>query len=69
MSSEPALPDPNLAEAQRLKRENDYLKQRVAQLQDDVTDLGGQVMRLQQERDRFETRRAAARAKPLSGGQ
>jgi outer membrane murein-binding lipoprotein Lpp len=33
---------------------------RCAQLQDDVTDLGSQVMRLQQELERLRGRRAAA---------
>ena len=35
-------------EAQRLRRENEYLKVRCAQLQGDVTDLGAQLHRLQQ---------------------
>jgi len=56
-------------EAQRLTRENDYLKLRCAQLQGDVTDLGSQVARLQQELERVTARRAAARADPLRGGQ
>ena len=56
-------------EAQRLKRENDYLKLRCAQLQDDVTDLSSQVTRLQEELGRIDSRRAASRPNPLGGGQ
>jgi hypothetical protein len=41
------------AEGVRLARENAYLKLRCAQLQDDVTDLGGQVLRLHQELERL----------------
>jgi hypothetical protein len=47
------------AEAGKLLRENDYLKLRCAQLQDDVTDLGSQVMRLRQELERVLGQRAA----------
>ena len=53
-------------ESQTLRRENSYLKLRVAQLQDDVTDLGGQVMRLSQELERLLGQRAA-RAGSLEG--
>jgi hypothetical protein len=56
-------------EAQVLRRENDYLKRRNAQLQDDVTSLGGQVLRMQQELERVSGRRAMASPDPLSGGQ
>lgn len=54
-----------------LQRENSYLKQRCAQLQDDVTDLGAQVVRLTEQLDRVTARRAErlAQANPLSGGQ
>jgi len=45
------------AEAQKLTRENDYLKLRCAQLQDDVTDLGSQVERLLQELERYHAAR------------
>ena len=41
------------AESSKLLRENAYLKLRCAQLQDDVTDLGSQVMRLRQELERL----------------
>lgn len=57
-------------DAHALRRENDYLKRRNAQLQDDVTSLGAQVLRMQQELERLDSRRAAGRAAdPLSGGQ
>ena len=56
-------------EAQALRRENDYLKRRNAQLQDDVTSLGGQVLRMQQELERVSGRRAMVSPDPLSGGQ
>jgi hypothetical protein len=59
-------------DAQRLRRENDYLKLRCAQLESDVADLGGQVTRLQQVLEHNMARRAAsadARPNPLSGGQ
>ena len=54
---------------QTLRRENDYLKRRNAQLQDDVTSLGGQVLRMQQELERLNGRRAHASPDPLSSGQ
>jgi predicted nucleic acid-binding Zn-ribbon protein len=47
-------------EIQKLQRENDYLKLRISQLQGDVTDLGGQVIRLQQEIERLHGRARAA---------
>lgn len=56
-------------EAQILRRENDYLKRRNAQLQDDVTSLSGQLLRLQQELERVSGRRATRSPDPLSGGQ
>lgn len=56
-------------EIQALRRENDYLKRRNAQLQDDVTSLGGQVLRMQQELERLSGRRALVTPDPLSGGQ
>ena len=45
-------------EAQRLRRENDYLKSRCAQLQEDVSDLSGQLARASQQLERVSTRRA-----------
>ncbi|KRA60169.1 hypothetical protein ASD79_07990 [Caulobacter sp. Root655] len=56
-------------EIQAFRRENDYLKRRNAQLQDDVTSLGGQVLRMQQELERLSGRRAMVTPDPLSGGQ
>jgi len=55
-------------ELQTLRRENDYLKRRCAQLQADVIDLEGQLARAQQERERLAGR---VRQPPnaLSGGQ
>lgn len=53
----------------RLQRENSYLKARVAQLEDDVTDLTAEATRLRQMLDTTLARRAAARPNPLSGGQ
>lgn len=54
---------------QALRRENDYLKRRNAQLQDDVTSLGGQVSRMQQELERLNGRRAHTSSDPLTGSQ
>lgn len=56
-------------EAQTLRRENDYLKRRNAQLQDDVTSLSGQLLRLQQDLERVSGRRVTLSPDPLSGGQ
>jgi hypothetical protein len=43
----------NDLDAQRITRENDYLKLRCAQLQGDVTDLNSEVARLRQALERF----------------
>lgn len=56
-------------EIQELKRQNDYLKLRCAQLQGDVGDLNAEAMRLRQELERIAGRRAGLRPDPLSGGQ
>lgn len=56
-------------ELSRLQRENAYLKSRVAQLEDDVTDLNAEATRLRQVLDTTMARRAATRPNPLSGGQ
>jgi hypothetical protein len=57
-------------EIQRLERENAYLKQRCAQLEGDVSDLGAQVVRLTQQLERIVGRRGAHdRPAPLAGGQ
>jgi hypothetical protein len=51
-------------------RENAYLRQRNAQLQDDITALSAEAERLRQVVERLHGRTAAARApNPLSGGQ
>ena len=52
-----------------LERENLYLKQRVAQLLGDVTDLSAENDRLRQERERLHARRQARAPNPLGGGQ
>jgi cell division protein FtsB len=57
-----SAPDP-VAE---LTRQNDYLKQRNAQLQDDVTALQAEVDRLRQVSERLHGRTPP---NPLSGGQ
>jgi TolA-binding protein len=57
------------AETDRLRRENAYLKQRLAQLEGDIVDLSSQVTRLQQQNQHFSARRMARTPDPLSGGQ
>jgi cell division protein FtsB len=52
-----------------LQRENLYLRQRVAQLQADVTDLSAENGRLREERERLHGRQQARRPNPLGGGQ
>ncbi|WP_411287296.1 hypothetical protein [Phenylobacterium sp.] len=52
-----------------VKRENLYLRQRVAQLQADVTDLSAENERLRQERERLHGRMPARAPDPLGGGQ
>ncbi len=56
-------------EAQAMRRENNYLKSRNAQLQGDVTSLSGQVLRMQQELERLSGRYAGRTPNPLAGGQ
>ncbi|HYF21965.1 MAG TPA: hypothetical protein VD929_01070 [Caulobacteraceae bacterium] len=56
-------------DAVRLRRENDYLKLRCAQLENDVSDLGSQVTRLQQTLERAAGGRTGFAPNPLSGGQ
>ncbi|WP_454761193.1 hypothetical protein [Caulobacter segnis] len=56
-------------DAQAMRRENDYLKRRNAQLQNDVTSLGGQVLRMQQEMERFGGRHPGQAPNPLASGQ
>ena len=55
------------AEGHKIQRENTYLKLRCAQLQGDVTDLNGQVGRLQQELERIRGIRDGRGADLLSG--
>ena len=52
-----------------LQRENAYLKQRNAQLQSDLTDVGAERDRLAQELERVHGRRQARAANPLGDGQ
>lgn len=55
----------------RLTRENVYLKQRCALLEDDVANLTAQVTRLGQQLERFMQQRDIRMSRPnaLSGGQ
>lgn len=52
-----------------LMRENTYLRQRNAQLQTDVAELGAEVERLRQIVERLHGRSALRPPNPLSGGQ
>jgi len=52
-----------------LTRENAYLRQRNAQLQDDLVAVTAEAERLRQVVERLHGRTAAARPDPLSGGQ
>jgi hypothetical protein len=52
-----------------MARENAYLRQRVAQLQDDVTSISAEAERLRQMVERLHGRTALRAANPLSGGQ
>jgi molecular chaperone GrpE (heat shock protein) len=47
------------ADTLQLERQNAYLKQRCAQLQEDVTNLDAHVIRLQQELERLRGRHPA----------
>jgi phage shock protein A len=59
------------ADLEALQRQNVYLKQRCAQLEGDVMDLGAQVTRLAEQLERVTAKKEAYRAgpKPLSSGQ
>jgi len=57
------------AEIQAMRRENDYLKVRNAQLQSDLSDLSAEVDRLRQALERTSIRRPGTAPNPLSGGQ
>lgn len=52
-----------------LARENLYLRQRVAQLQDDVTAITAEAERLRQIVERLHGRTPVRPPNPLSGGQ
>ena len=53
----------------QLTRENDYLKQRNAQLQGDVAAISAEAERLRQILERLNGRSAARAPSPLGGGQ
>lgn len=53
-------PGGDAVEAVQLGRQNAYLKLRCSQLQEDVTNLNAQVIRLQQELERLRGQRASA---------
>jgi len=55
-------------EAQDLRRENDYLKRRCAQLQADVVDLESQVRRAREQSEHRLNRRSST-PNPLADGQ
>ena len=61
MSHDPPAPD--------LERENAYLRARVAQLQNDLTDVGAEAHRLRQELERRHALRQPAAPNPLGSGQ
>ena len=52
-----------------LLRQNLYLKQRVAQLEADVSDLSAENNRLREERERLHGRQALRTPNPLASGQ
>ena len=54
---------------ERLSRENVYLRQRVAQLQDDVTAITAEAERLRQVIERLHGRAPGRAPNPLGGGQ
>ena len=58
------------ADEQALRKENQYLKLRNAQLQADLTDISAETERLRQALERTGAARAARRGpNPLGGGQ
>ena len=64
------MPTPQAVPAQSdLARENAYLRQRNAQLQDDVNALGAETERLRQIVERLHGRTPTSHPNPLSGGQ
>jgi predicted nuclease with TOPRIM domain len=52
-----------------LERENAYLRARVAQLENDLTDIAAENSRLREERERTHARRAARPPNALGSGQ
>ncbi len=56
-------------EIQSMRRENDYLKLRNAQLQADLTDVSAEAERLRQAMERLDARKAHPAPNPLAGGQ
>ena len=58
------------AQVNALEHENQYLKLRVAQLQEDVTDLSAELVRLRERLDHMNIKRNGGPSpNPLSGGQ
>jgi len=57
------------SEAEKLTRENEYLKVRIEQLQGEVWDLSGQLARSQQRLERSDLNRPESPPNPLSGGR
>ena len=58
----------SLEDADALRRENTYLKQRLARMQEDVVDLTSEVERLRQRLEHVGVQQAS-RPNPLGGGQ
>lgn len=58
-----------LANPEDALRENAYLRQRVAQLQDDVTAITAEAERLRQIVERLHGRTPRSAPNPLGGGQ
>lgn len=56
-------------ESENVLKQNLYLKSRCAQLEDDVTNLSAEVLRLRQQLEGAYARRVAGPPNPLSGGQ
>ena len=56
-------------EEDALRRENAYLKTRVAALQADVGDLNSEIERMRQRLEHASAARRAAQPNPLGGGQ
>jgi cell division protein FtsB len=57
------------AEEDALRRENAYLKTRVATLQADVGDLNSEIERMRQRLEHASAARRATQPNPLGGGQ